>query len=129
MKYLTIKESAEITEKSFQAVFQAMKRGTLQSTYIDGVRYTTHAWLKEYEERKYCTDGIVKGGKRIFDPQKGTYSVKQAAELLGVAVTTVYQYIYMGVIKTSRVGDYHIVSSQEICKHQQRRARKDRKSA
>lgn len=42
------------------------------------------------------------------------YTVKQAAEKLGVKKTTINGYILKGYVKTSRVGHIRVISEEEM---------------
>lgn len=114
MSFMTIQEAAKYLQKTVQAVNQAAQRGTLQTQKIGGRRYTTLEWLSDYEKNKWRINNILRDGKRLFDNEKGKYTVKQAAEKIGVSVQRVYHMIRIGMLTSHRSGDYHVITEGQI---------------
>ena len=121
---MTVKEAAEYTGKTYQAINQCIHRGRLKF-YIDGGRkYTTIAWLEEFERTKDLTEHAKMNRKPIFDESKGTYCVKHAAKMLGCSPLKVHDYIRSGLISSERVGSYHVIHLSEIEKMMDRLEKK-----
>lgn len=118
--YITLKQAAKYASRSFQAIYQAIQRGTLTGKRIGEHWYTKEEWIDEYLDHKRNTQKIKVCGKRVYDKLQGNYTVAQAAKFLGVCSHTVYGWIRLGKLKSSRVGSYHVISSCDICRIQEK---------
>lgn len=117
--YITLKRAAKYAKRSFQAIYQAIQRGTLEGKKLGGHWYTKEEWIDEYLNDKRNIEKIKVCGKKVYDKLQGNYTVSQTAKFLGVNNQHVYSLIRQGKIKSSNVGWYHVISSSEICKMQE----------
>src|ERR1700674_943035 len=97
--YITLKEASRYANRSFQAIYQAIQRGTLDGKRLGEHWYTKKEWIDEYLEHKRNTLKIRVCGKKIYDKLHGNYTVAQTAKFLGVSAATVYSLIRIGEIK------------------------------
>lgn len=113
-EYITIRQASDLTGKTYQAMNQAKQRGTLRSVMIGGISYTTKQWLSQYEKSNMSRTYLVKNGKRLYNKEEGRYTVHEASILVGVGHQRLYHMIRIGLIKSDRVGSYHIIRSEYI---------------
>lgn len=116
MMYLTPRQAGDYLKVSRIAIYQAIRRGTLQHTRIEGLIYTTANWLDYYREHYWQTDRLKKNGRKLYDAKEGTYTVKQVAEILGVPFQKIYHLIKLGVMQRRKYGEYIIINEKEIAK-------------
>lgn len=119
-EYITLKQAARHSKKSLQAMFQAIQRGSLRGKKMGKAWYTTKDWVDEYQSNKRDVTKVRVCGKPVYDKRMGTYSIAAAAKILGVSYNCLYHSVRIGDIKSTRVGSYYVLSSEDICKFQER---------
>lgn len=113
-KYVSITEAAERNNVTRQAIYVAIKLKKLRAKK-ETSRWTIHVDdLEEYRRMKYSRTKSTFNGELLFDNNKGYYSVKQAAEMLGVPVQKVYYATRIGRMKAHRRGSAWVVHVSDI---------------
>jgi excisionase family DNA binding protein len=113
LEFISIREAASRLKVSYQALSQAIKRGTLRCKRMHNMIYTTEEWLKEFKEDKAKNTEKVKiGGKKVFSSSRCT--VKKAAVILGIPPHHLYFMLRQGKVKSERIGRYYVIPIEEV---------------
>lgn len=116
--FVSMKEAAKINGVSRQAIFFAIKKGILKAQQKSNRRWKIKlSDLEKYRRQKYSRNKSKYKEELIFDNDKGYYSVKQTANILGVTIFHVYYAVRNKKIKTSRVGGVIVIYKGEIKKY------------
>jgi len=112
--YVSITEAAEINNVTRQAIYVAIKLNKLKAKK-EASRWTIHVNdLAAYRQQKYSRSKSMYDGELLFDNEKGFYSVKQAAEMLGVPVQKIYYATRIGRLKAHRKGSAWVIHEDDI---------------
>lgn len=115
MKYITIAEAAESLEVSVQAVYQAIRRRNLKAKIKGRRMFTSYEWLREYMEHWASKQEHSRfNGEKVFNKDKGEYSVVMVAQELGVKTQLIHDMCKEGKIKTYRKSTFLIISKEEL---------------
>lgn len=120
--YLTITEAIEYSKISRPAIYAALKKGKLKAVKRGYFWQFTRENLDAYRVSKYNRDDREFNGERIFSPEKGTFSIGQAARILGYELNSpytpqrLYYLIRRGELKVSRFGSSFIISKEVLIK-------------
>lgn len=113
--YITMQEAAKIAGVTQQALYQASWRKALKTKKVLGRTHTTRAWLKEYNDDLYSRQKhSIFNGEKTFNPEKGEYSFKQAAALLGVCQYQLYWRFKIGKFKAIRRGYLWVITADQL---------------
>ena len=119
---LTISEAAKEAKVSRQAIYVAIKLGRLTAHQYKRHWFINKADLDFYRENKYIGDHRKRDGKRIFDLDKGVYSVHQVSKFLSMelgrpyTMNRVYYLLNRGDIKAMRNGAAWVILKEEAIK-------------
>ena len=116
-EFITVSQAMFLHTYTRQAIYQAIKTGKLKSTTSRGVLVTTKKWLDEYVEKaQYRANDVIRNGKKLFDEDRGTYTVKQAAEILCMNYSCLFNEIYRGNFHAPKEGGNgrRVVTREEI---------------
>lgn len=114
VKYVSITEAAERNNVTRQAIYVAIKLKKLRARK-ETSRWTIHVDdLEEYRRLKYSRTKSTFNGELLFDNNKGYFSVKQAAEMLGVPVQKIYYATRIGRMKAHRKGSAWVIHVSDI---------------
>ena len=75
--------------------------------------------LEDYRRQKYSRTKSMFDGELLFDNDKGYYSVRQAADILGVPVQKIYYATRIGLLKASRKGAAWVIHMNDIKGYQE----------
>ncbi|OGN55707.1 MAG: peptidase [Chlamydiae bacterium RIFCSPHIGHO2_12_FULL_44_59] len=118
-KVVSITEAARINNVTRQAIYVAIKQKKLKAAK-DSTRWTIHLDdLEEYRKNKYSRTKSIFDGELLFDPDKGYYSVNQAAKLLGVPAQKIYYATRIGLLKAHRKGAAWVIHVDDIKGYQE----------
>lgn len=123
---LSIAEAAEYTHVCRQAVAVAIYKGQIKAEKICQRWYTTKEDIDAYRANKYNRDEQMRDGEKLFDPEKGRFSVGQVAKVmsaeLGRAYPThrVYYLLRTGQLKALRKGSSWIIAKEDAIELLQR---------
>jgi excisionase family DNA binding protein len=132
-KFITLRQAASFIGISYQAVNQAVKRGTLEYRLIKilvsykgtlrekFVKHTTVRWIYDFQENKRDVTRLKVYGKLIFDEEDGTYNVDKVCQILSMTKRQVYHLVSSGQIKAQRKGFYYVVFKEAVEKYMQER--------
>jgi len=113
-EFVSITEAAEINNVTRQAIYVAIKLNKLKAKK-EASRWTIHVSdLADYRQQKYSRTKSTYEGELLFDNEKGYYSVKQTADLLGVPVQKIYYATRIGRLKAHRRGSAWVVHEGDI---------------
>jgi len=113
-EYVSITEAAEINNVTRQAIYVAIKLNKLKASK-ETSRWTIHVNdLAAYRNQKYSRAKSTYEGELLFDNNKGYYSVKQAAEMLGVPVQKIYYSTRVGRLQAHRKGSAWVIHIDDI---------------
>lgn len=116
-KVVSITEAARINSVTRQAIYVAIKLKKLKAKK-EANRWTIDLKdLEEYRRNKYSRAKSMYDGELIFDPNKGYYSVKQVADMLGVPAQKVYYATRVGLLKAHRKGAAWVIHSDDVMKY------------
>jgi len=116
-KVVSITEAAKLHKVTRQAIYVAIKLKKLNAKK-DGSRWTIDLKdLEDYRNSKYCRSKSTYDGELIFDPNKGYYSVNQAARKLKVPAQKIYYALRIGLLKAHRKGAAWVIHEQDIEKY------------
>ena len=118
-KIVSITEAARINGVTRQAIYVAIKQKKLKATK-DATRWKIHIDdLEDYRRQKYSRTKSMYAGELLFDNNKGFYSVRQAADILGVPVQKIYYATRIGLLKASRKGAAWVIHTEDIQKYRE----------
>ncbi len=118
-KIVSITEAARINGVTRQAIYVAIKQKKLKATK-DATRWKIHIDdLEDYRRQKYSRTKSMFDGELLFDNDKGYYSVRQAADILGVPVQKIYYATRIGLLKASRKGAAWVIHVNDIKGYQE----------
>ena len=118
--YYTVAELAKMRSISRGAVYKAIERGCLNATNLAGQLYVKMCDWSLYNLNKRSHDHIRLQGKRVYEPEKGVYSILQASrkisQTLGYPFTRqkIYYRIRTGEVKCEFIGSHVILKEEEI---------------
>lgn len=113
-KIVSITEAARINGVTRQAIYVAIKQKKLRATK-DATRWKIHIDdLEDYRRQKYSRTKSMFDGELLFDNDKGFYSVRQAADILGVPVQKIYYATRIGLLQASRKGAAWVIHKDDI---------------
>ena len=123
MENLTITEAAKKQSVTRQTVYVAVKTGRLKASKPtpETRKWTiTLADLEEYTKNEYSRAKSKYNGELTFNRSKGEYSVRQAAEILGMPAQKVYYATRIGILKASRKGAAWVIHIEDIQEFRER---------
>lgn len=113
-KLLTITELAKSKNLSRQAIYLAIKKKNLPALK-DGLTWLISTdEFKKYQSLKWNRSKSTYKGKLLFDNEKGTYSLRQVAKMLGVHEQKLYYATRMKYLKASRKGKAWIIDIKDL---------------
>ncbi len=113
-KVVSITEAARINNVTRQAIYVAIKLKKLKARK-EASRWTIHLDdLEEYRKNKYSRAKSMFDGELIFDPNKGYYSVKAVAKMLGVPAQKIYYATRVGLLKAHRKVAAWVIHTDDI---------------
>ena len=113
-EYVSITEAAEINKVTRQAIYVAIKLNKLKAKK-ESSRWTIHVNdLAEYRRQKYSRKKSTYNGELLFDNEKGYFSVKQVAEMLGVPVQKIYYATRIGRLPAQRKGSAWVCHIDDV---------------
>jgi len=113
-EFVSITEAAEINNVTRQAIYVAIKLNKLKAKK-EASRWTIHVDdLAEYRMKKYSRAKSTYEGELLFDNERGFYSVKQTADMLGVPVQKIYYATRIGRLKAHRKGSAWVIHEDDI---------------
>lgn len=106
---LSVSEAAKIQGVTRHAICAAIKSKNLRA-----IKETTRwaidsADLIEFNKNKYSREKSQFRGEIIFDKEKGFYSIKQIANLLGLGYQVIYYNIKIGRIDAHQMGSAWVI--------------------
>jgi len=114
-RYLTTEEAAKISCVSRQSVYLAIKKNRLKAEKLGPWFYKIkESDLAEYRKNKYCRDKSTFAGKPLYDVRNGEYSLKRAAEYLGIPYMSLYFQMRSGKINATRKGAAWIFRKKDL---------------
>jgi excisionase family DNA binding protein len=126
--FLSISEAAKLTNVTRQAIYVAIKHNRLNATKNVKKWRISLEDLKKYRENRYSRAFSLRNGKRIYDVSQGTYSIGQAAKLLGVPPQKIYYATRQGVLKSHREGCAWVINEPDLIEYEKTILRVVRKS-
>lgn len=123
---ITLRQAAKFLGISYQAVNQAVERGTLQHQMkkilvsFKGilkekmVKHTTVRWIYDFQDNKRDIKRLKIYGKPIFDHEDGIYTVDDVSKMLNMTKRKIHYWISVGELKTRRKGVYHMIMKEDI---------------
>jgi hypothetical protein len=130
MKYISVSEAVAMLGVTPQAVYQAIRRRTLKAKRSNGKIVTSYEWIHEY--LKYWRskqEHSMFNGEKVFNKDKGEYSIIMAAKELGVKPQLLQDMHFEGKIKTYYKGKYIVISKKELERVKESVLERHRKSA
>ena len=113
-KLLTITELAKSKNLSRQAIYLAIKKKNLPALK-DGLTWLISTdEFRKYQSLKWNRSKSTYKGKLLFDNEKGTYSLRQVAKMLGVHEQKLYYATRMKYLKASRKGKAWIIDIKDL---------------
>lgn len=115
-----LKEMADYGHVTKEAISMAIKAGKLKAIRKGKVLFLDKAEYDEYRSNKYNRHLKKIDGELIFDPQKGTFSVQQAAKLLAMELKEnfsyqrVYYLIKKQYLTSTRASGQYVLDKQGI---------------
>lgn len=115
MNYLNVKQASQVMDVTIQAVYQAIRYGSLQATKRLDRLYTTQEWIDAYRENLGSKQlHSTFNGRKRFNEEKGELSMRMAADRLGVPVHIVQWMITQGRIKGFKRGAFWVIPEEQL---------------
>ncbi len=126
MMYMTAKQASRIMQCTVQNVYAMISRRSLQAIRRDNRYYTTQAWIDDYYKHYRSKDyHSIYNGRRLFDEEKGIYSIQMVAKIMNTTGPTVLGWIRWGKLKSIRKGNYHVILQEDLELYMQTFGNKD----
>jgi excisionase family DNA binding protein len=95
-EFFSLKDAAEYAHVSRQAVYLAIHKRGLKAKKVDGQWRISRKDYDEWRAQKYNRDLVKQDGEFLFDLDKGTLSVNQAAKVISESLKRHYhaQHLY-----------------------------------
>lgn len=112
---LSINDAAELLKVTRMAIYSAIKKGRLK-TCLDGNGHMKIAYkdLETYEASKYDRSESRLNGSKIFDNERGCFSVRQCAAILGIKEQRVHLLARTGRLKVEKRGSQFVIKTEDI---------------
>lgn len=116
---LTVPQAAELTNVKRQAIYIAIAKGSLKAHKLGKQWYISRSDLDYYRSHRYDRTYRSIGGIRLFDPTKGTMSIRQLCkrmrEDLGCkyAYNRAYYAMQQGYLKSHKHGSSWIIKEED----------------
>lgn len=113
---LTLKQASTLLNSTKQAIYTAIWKKTLKAKKVEN----SNRWvlkisdLEKYKQNRWSTSKKKRKGKLVFNKKMGTYSVEQAAEILGVKGQHLRYLNRKGGFKFRKNGPHIVVKISEI---------------
>lgn len=128
-KVVSIGKAAEINKVTRQAIYVAIKLKKLKAKK-ETSRWTIHIDdLEEYRRNKYSRTKSLHKGERIFDNEKGYFSVNQVARILDVPAQKIYYATRSGALKAHRKGAAWVIHVDDVNQYKVQLLAKNNKKA
>ncbi len=117
--YYSLKETAEYGHVTRQAIFVAIYKDKLKAIKIGRHRYIKREDYDAYRLNKYNREERVVDGERVFDFEKGEYSVQQISKIYShstgrfYGTQRIYYLIHSGQLKAFRKGKTWVVKKED----------------
>jgi excisionase family DNA binding protein len=114
MASMTINEVLDRVRISRQAIYFAIHSKKLKAMKIGGRLYIDEGDLIEYRNNLYSRDKSMFKGDLLYDVSQGTYSLKRAAEYLGIKYGQLYHFARKKKIKHERKRTAWIFKKEDL---------------
>ena len=120
-RYLSLFECSEYLQITKVGVLSAIKLNKLKAGKVNGKWAIDQDEADDYKKRKYNRNYSYWDGKPLFDPKKGTYTIKIASETFGIKTQSLYYAIREREIPYERKGQAYILKEKDIMKYLHKR--------
>lgn len=116
---LTATEASEYAHVVKQAIIRAIYAKRLKAWKKDSKWFMYRKSIDEYRETKYNRDDKTVDGERIFDAEKGFFSVPQIEKVISHELqrafsrNRLYRMIYTGELKARKRGNSWVVHKDD----------------
>lgn len=111
---ITISQAARIKKVTRQAIYLAIRLNRLRA-YKHGTRWKMFlSDLHDYDRKRFTEHHFFHNGERIFDEQKGSYSITKASELIQVPKQKLYHAIRYGMLKAERIRASYVIQAEDL---------------
>lgn len=111
---ITISQAARIKNVTRQAIYLAIRLNRLRA-YKHGERWKIFlADLQDYDRKRFTEHHFYYKGERIFDEEKGYYSITKASELVQVPKQKLYHAIRYGMLKAERIRSSYVIKAEDL---------------
>jgi hypothetical protein len=117
--YYSLNEAASHARVQRQALYVAIRKGRLKAEKFDDKWIVAKDDLDEYRASKFDRDARVFQGERIYDLEKGTFSVTQVCQILSQNLNApyprskLYYYMKTKVINSYRKGHAWVINRED----------------
>jgi excisionase family DNA binding protein len=117
--YMTINQAADYSHVSEQAVYVAIRKGKMVAKKENGKWLVTKKDLDEYRLNKYNRDNRMFNGERVFDADKGFFSVQQVSTVISHEIKRhfpmqhIYYLLRRGDLKAFRKGAAWVIAKED----------------
>ncbi len=131
--FMSLKEAAEYSHVTRQAVYLALKKKALKAEKKGRRWCITRENLDAYRANKYNRDERVLNGQPVFDMSKGEFSVHQVCKVISSTLGRPFprQHLYYllrtGQLKAFRKGAAWIIEKQDAVELLQKEIDKEQK--
>lgn len=112
--YLTLKEAAVHENLTKQALYVSIRKGRLLAEKKHRKWMISFESLDEYRRNRYSRSLSRHKGNLIFDKDKGLYTIKEAAQILGCHYQHVYHATRWGHLKSKRVRSSWVIHIDDV---------------
>lgn len=126
-KLYTIDQVSYLMNVTRQAVYIAITKGKLKAKRLkpDYVYHVVGEDLKEYIENKYSRKFLkYENGKKVFDNEKGRYSVSELSKELNVPQHRIYYALRNNIVPYDKFGSQYVFNIKDKKKFRQLLIRK-----
>jgi excisionase family DNA binding protein len=121
MEYITVKEAANLLNVTRQGIFAVIHKGRVNGVIKrNGKLLIPFDELDKYAKSRYDRNiSSTINGVPIFQEERGTISVRDAAKLLGCDVQNLYYAIYKGHLFPAKCGNAFVLDKQKVIEYGQ----------
>lgn len=100
-----------------QTIYSLIRKKRIKAYQVGRRWYIKPEFIQEFIKTKFSRDFLKINGELLYDNEKGIYSVRQAAEIMGVPYQHVAYLVRKGFLRAKKIMCHHIIMKEEMEKY------------
>lgn len=121
-EFFSLRDAAKYAHMTYQAIHEAITRGKLTATKVNGKWHIFRHDLDNYRANRYNRQERKQRGVPVYDAEKGEFSVQQICKIIshqsGVPFPDqkLYYLLRKGIVKSMRKGAAWVIPKEEAAR-------------